>query len=481
MNGNRGNSIVYELCINENQCTFSASIHDALEEARSEKEAILYLLSENLNTLKKLTPECDKLDYTLAVCSGAICGILDIFLVGKPGKSAFENVSDKWFAERTEDFARLYGWDGKGGLSSAIRKLEKTFKIPYDQNGIGDIASSFLDLTPTNHHFKSLAHNPSILGLFFSILNQFTNSSHLVTNGDLVILSDPEGRFELYGNSVPSKLFSAFVNWIGHLISDMSGSSSSKGRGMGIPSPMWAWTNDIIAIKRSLKIPVSEFDKTVNEFALELYTKGYDARFQSTQAIPVFINEMVVRLLYSVRRLVKYFSTYEPAERSFKKCWEVCEPFTNATVKRMLTVAHGTFCMIDTGDALINGFVKGAGSFNVNECFMNLNIVGVGRFAVSLYGEMNRAASSHRIKGDIALLNKEITIVDYYIDGLEILSKAYDDKDLITFTDDFKNSDCYKAAFQKSVELARLRGVPESRIVKNKSEIDKYFMGGKDG
>lgn len=82
-----------------------------------------------------LTPECDKLDYTLAACSGAICGILDIFLVGTPGESGFEKVSDKWFGDCTKTFAKMNGWDGDGGLSSAIKTLEDVFGIPYDRTG----------------------------------------------------------------------------------------------------------------------------------------------------------------------------------------------------------------------------------------------------------------------------------------------------------------------------------------------------------
>ena len=38
-------------------------------------------------------------------------------------------------------------------------------------------------------------------------------------------------------------------------MSDVSGSSGSKGRGMGIPSPLWTWTNDIIAIKHTKITP----------------------------------------------------------------------------------------------------------------------------------------------------------------------------------------------------------------------------------
>jgi hypothetical protein len=118
-------------------------------------------------------------------------------------------------------------------------------------------------LNPTNHHIKSLGHNPTLLGLFCSILDQFTNQSHFVSGGELISLQNADGKFELRGKSVPAKLFCGFVNWFGHLISDISGSAGSKGRGMGIPSPFWAWTNDIIAIKRKLNIPVKGlFQKT---------------------------------------------------------------------------------------------------------------------------------------------------------------------------------------------------------------------------
>jgi len=57
----------------------------------------------------------------------------------------------------------------------------------------------------------------------------------------------------------------------------------------------------------------------------------------------------------------------------------------------MLTVAHGTFCMMDLGDATIRAFITGGGTFNVTEFFLRLNIVGVGRFTISLYDEAKRA------------------------------------------------------------------------------------------
>ena len=466
---------VLRMSVADDGFSFSSYIETALISAETE----IQNLKETIMSVESLKPNCDKLDYALAASSGVLCGIIDIFLVGKPGESPAGDVTDKWFANRTTDFAKLCGWEGKGSdsLSSAISFLEKKFKIPYDQRGAGDAGSIVFDLNPSNHHFKSLGHNPTLLGLFFSILDQFTNQSHFVSGGELISLQDADGKFELRGNSVPAKLFCGFVNWFGHLISDISGSSGSKGRGMGIPSPFWSWTNDIIAIKSKLNIPVSQFDKTINELALSIYKKGYDVRFQTVQLIPVFINEIIVRLVYAIRRLVKYFVTTEKKEHSASAMWKSCEPFSNPSVKRMLTVAHGTFCMMDISDATIRAFITGGATFNVTEFFLRLNIVGVGRFTISLYGEAKRAVVIQKAEFEAQFARKEITIVENYLSGLSLLSDLYDDKDLVDFVEDFKNSDMYIQVFEKSVLLAELRKVSDDKILRTKGDIDLYFGG----
>lgn len=466
---------ILELSIADDGFGFVSSI----ETARIVAENELSNLKETIQSVALLKPQCDKLDYALAAGCGALCGFIDIFLVGKPGESLVGEVTDKWFANRTMDFAKLCGWDkkGKGSLSSAVGFLEKKFKIPYDQRGAGDAASAIFDLNPTNHHFKSLGHNPTLLGLFFSILDQFTNQSHFVSGGELISLQNADDGFELRGNSVPARLFCGFVNWFWHLVSDMSGSSGSKGRGMGIPSPFWAWTNDIIAIKRQLNLPVSKFDNNLNELALRIYKQGYDIRFQTAQAIPVFINETVVRLIYAIRRMVKYFVSARGEIRSAAAMWNACEPFSNPTVKRMLTVAHGIFCLIDLGDAAIRGVVAGGGTFNVVEFFLRLNIIGVGRFTISLYGEAKRAVSIRIAESEAQFARREITIVDNYLNGLSLLSEIYDDKNLVVFVNDLRHSDMYIQAFEKSVKLAELRKVPEKNILRTKADIDSYFKG----
>lgn len=256
------------------------------------------------------------------------------------------------------------------------------------------------------------------------------------------------------------------------------GHSSSKGRGMGIPSPIWSWTNDVIAIKRKIGIPASEFDKTTNELALQIFKEGYDTRFQTAQTIPVFINEMIVRVFYCVRRTIRYFAVTPKDDRSFKTMWKACEPFSNATVKRMLTVAHGTFCLVDIGDATIRGFATGGGYFNAAEFFMRLNIVGVGRFTISLYGEVKRGVKKSDAKENVYFFKREKLIVENYIEGLRCLSEVYDDRLLLTFIDDLKSSDAYIQAFEKSALLAAKRNVPEKDILRTKSDIDNYFCRG---
>ena len=187
------------------------------------------------------------------------------------------------------------------------------------------------------------------------------------------------------------------------------------------------------------------------------------------------LNEAITRLFYAVRRLFAYADSADPSDFSMQAMWEACEPFSNSTVQRMLTVAHGTFCLLDTTDAAIRGAVTGAGTFNVREFVMRLNLVGAGRFAISLYGEGVRAVALQTAGPNAEFARRERTIVEDYLDGLRELGRLYDDRHLVDFTEDFKRSAPYERAFAKSVQLAQLRKVPEERILASKSDIDAYF------
>ncbi|AFI63726.1 hypothetical protein BAAM1489_06120 [Bifidobacterium animalis subsp. animalis MCC 1489] len=470
-----GMIVVLELSDADNEYQFDSHIAAATEKAQLE----LTRLDDIIGASRMLRPECDRLDYALAVSSGVLCSLFDIFLVGAPNDSELQSQTDQWFSSRIQNFARFFGWDGeKGDLASAIKKLEDTFGIPYDQTGQGISGTIVFSLSPMNHHFKSLGHNPTLFGLFFSILDQFTNQSHFVSGGQMIALTEASGSFELRGATVPARLFCGFTNWLGHLFSDMTGSSGSarKGnRGMGIPSPLWTWANDAIATLQTMRIRIPDWLTQFNEFAMNLYLQGYDLRFQAMQAIPVMLNELITRLLYLTRRLVEYYREHAHESLSPQAMWTACEPFTNPSVKRMLTVAHGTFCLFDATDAIIRGATKTPGSFDVQEIAMRLNIVGIGRFAISLYGEGRRAGQLHKVEQQARFASRERIIVEDYLAGLVELGRLYDDRQLIDFTDAFKNSGPYIRAFEKSARLAALRRVPKDQILTTKSDIDSYF------
>ena len=63
---------------------------------------------------------------------------------------------------------------------------------------------------------------------------------------------------------------------------------------------------------------------------------------------------------------------------------------------------------------------------------------------------------------------------------MNYLAEIYDDKELLLFTQEFKESDMYVQAFEKSVLLAKKRNVSGDDLLKDKSDIDSYFLGGNE-
>lgn len=135
-----------EISENNNKLNYTSSIQSALSQAEFEIRNI----DETIESVKSLKPNCDAIDYALAASSGALCGIIDVFLVGKPGASPLGDITDKWFANRTMDFAKVLGWKprGEGELKNAIRWLENEFKIPYDQTSWGKLQNQYSVSTP---------------------------------------------------------------------------------------------------------------------------------------------------------------------------------------------------------------------------------------------------------------------------------------------------------------------------------------------
>ena len=151
--------------------------------------------------------------------------------------------------------------------------------------------------------------------------------------------------------------------------------------------------------------------------------------------------------------------------------WDKCKPYSNPTVKRMLTVAHGTFCLMDVADAAVRAYSSRLVGI---EFLFRLNLPGIGRFSVCLFGEVKDTVNYHIAKHQAEYAQEQKTIVEDYIDGLKVLYVQYDDNDLIDSISHIESLETAKEAFGNAITLAEKRGVPNA--LRTKESIDNYFL-----
>ena len=303
------------------------------------------------------TDKCDKYDYLIAAACGVIGGIVDIFFVGMPGDSKLQVFTDQQVDKIVMRFAKIVAEPDKVAsivdVASAKDILGKMYKVNYDQSTSAS-ASMVFGISPSNHHMKSLAHSPDIIGLFFSILDQFTSQSHFISAGRLISMNTD--TFELKGNSFGAKLFCGVTNWIGHLVSDVAGTGTTKGRGMGLVMPFY----ELLGLCEFGKFDIKGERIMVNDLATKIYENGYDARFGIATSIPLLITELSIKLVWAIRQRIQY-------NKPIKECIPMR---IHSDLRIMLLIGNGTLCIIDGVDAAVE-----SGGNWVN-FFMRLNLVG---------------------------------------------------------------------------------------------------------
>ena len=301
---------------------------------------------------------------------------------------------------------RSYVGCKEGDLESAVKFLEKKFPIPSDGN------------TPEfgggrHHHLRDFAHHPTIVGLIFSLLTQFTFRSYGTdANGIFIIEDVTEASKVFIGNDIPSKIIFGTITWFFHLVSDVAGSNSSAGKsgGTGIPGPLLALAKElsVLPIFKNMKAG----DNSLSVFLSKLFNGNLLARHDESgkiikdsimkfdlrgefgvgielgrQAIPVIANECIVRCFYLIRRLA--VEIREQDIRSFAEmkqiAWGKVKPLNNPTIARMLTISAGVFTTIDVGEAIVT-----------QKYWVSVNYVGVGRFAVAIGEDVSWSLKSQK-------------------------------------------------------------------------------------
>lgn len=364
--------------------------------ARNDLDAVIYDLDKQIELLSS---QADKWDYLVAVASGILCGMLDILWVGDfslENGRAFASDKVDSFVEKT---ANILGFKGDD-LKDAVKFLEEKFPIPSDGN-TRDFGGGL------QHHLRDFAHHPTIVGLIFSLLTQFTGMSYGTdVNGVFKIVPVPDKSKAFIGDDIPDKLFKGTVVWFFHLVSDMAGSSSTAGitGGTGIPGPVLSLAKELSALPifKNMKIGDNKlsvflskvFNGTIfaqhdeNGKIIKDTVIKFDLRGElgavaelGKQAIPVIANDCMVRGFYFIRRFSMALKSLNCSSfgdiRLRDIDWDSVKPFGNPTITRMLTISSAVFSTVDITEAVVS-----------QKYFVAVNYVGIGRFAVAIGTEI---------------------------------------------------------------------------------------------
>ncbi len=356
-----------------------------------------------------LSSQADNLDYVVAIASGIVCGMLDILWVGEFDLACGREIaSDKVdsFVKKTAEILEGEKFDD---VKSAVKALEKRFPIPGDGN-TPDFGGGL------QHHLRDFAHHPTIVGLAFSLLTQFTEKSYGTdANGIFIVIDVPEKSKPFIGKDVPEKILMGTITWFFHIVSDVAGSSSTAGitGGTGIPGPILALAKEISAIPLFKNIKVDE-DMSLSLFLSKLFNGTlmiqrdangqiikesvikFDLRAElgvavelCKQAVPVVANECIVRGFYLIRRLAMEMKEKQISSLSdMKKIdWNYAKPANNPTIARMLTISTGVFTALDIGEAVAT-----------QKYWVSVNYVGVGRFAVAIGSDVTWGLRARDVK-----------------------------------------------------------------------------------
>lgn len=400
-------------------------INNELNELQKCLDANKKTIDEINANIDRLTNHADGLDYIIAVGSGVLAGIVDSLWVGEFSLERGKEWSNEKVNNFVTELAKKMGYKSDE-LKGAIRYLEQ-FGTPSDsvtqQFGGGK-----------QHHLRDFAHHPTLVGLIFSLLTQFTGMAYgTKTSGAFTIVPVEDQSF--IGRNLPEKVTFGLVYWFLHMASDMAGSSSNPGAGTGLPGPILSFLKELSSIPvfnnseavQDLRVNISklfngtllaqrdENGKIIKGPDGKPLIERFDLRTEigvayeiGRQAIPVVISEALVRGFYFLRRL-----TQQLKEKGNIKDieWEKTLPFKNRTIVRMMTIATGTFMAIDLADSAIRAGIKSGGSLPVflTNFVLRINFVGIGRFAIACGSDIKMGLNRNRLRNErINIYNQQI-------------------------------------------------------------------------
>ena len=439
------------------------------EDCRSfDAEKIEHELEKVRLELDRYTNHADKTDYAIAIASGLCAGLLDSLFVGEFSLQK----AHEWGSEKTNQFvekvAKAQGYTGES-KEGAIRYLAdrkdhgdetlKGFHLASDSN-----TSQFGG--GKQHHLRDFAHHASLSGLIFSMLTQFTSKCYGTdTSGSFIVIDVGDDTF--IGRDIPQKFLFGTIYWFFHLVSDMAGSGNPDSEGTGIPGPILSAAKLLSATplfknalnqkgNRELSVFISrlfngtfygerdENNKLVSPLRVDFRTELGVYNQLGKMALPVIMNEMMVRSFYSIRRLTTEITNKDV--RSIGDLdtidWNTVKPAQNRTIDRMLTVATVTFTAADTVDAAVRAAFESGGNYVLfaGSFATRFNFIGAGRAAIAVVKEVSNEQRERQLIREKELLSdlKVLKQLQEYKTSLEQVVSEYLAEDISAFLEGFE-------------------------------------------
>ena len=453
-------------------------------EVPPEAMAALEKRLEELNQeIDRYTNHTDKFQQVMAIGVGLMTAALDISdFKDTTGFANDISLSHKTVNKFIGQYAKDHGFEGER-LKDQIAFLEREFKVDQDNAWKG----ADIGVTAKNHHLADLAHHPTPLGLASAIAIQFLRVGTFVNKDgewhfcfvetkreDIVAVAIPaiitgtlnwlvaiaEEKYEAESEAeIPHaihKLSHAIAstpilmeivkcadNWFGHLVSDMGGSKSTAGEGMGIPGIIMSLLYEMSAMPVFKETGMTAVlnDLYVNQKINLRYELGFSEQFE-LQSFNIAFNEIMVRLFYLMTS-IEYYLIENGSLKGID--WKQVIPIANRSVDRLLAISLMTFNIADTADAAFRAAIESGGNWVVfsGRFVARYNFVGAGRAALAIVKEFSNEKKEAQLihermllmgtKAQIALeqlqifkLELEERLTTYLAEDIEAFIEGFD-------------------------------------------------------
>lgn len=225
-------------------------------------------------------------------------------------------------------------------------------------------------------------------------------------------------RQVMHASSMMADIVKAVDKWQKHLPGDIKGWQEKKHEDMGIDAMFFSLLT-VLATSPTLK--GTRLASVVEKYR-KAERKGITAiplaQALAQQAVPVLLNEALVRAAYFTTRLARELAAHEDVNDIE---WENVMPFGNRAIDRMLTIASMTFTTADIADATVHAIIESEGNGVLfGAAFVKrANVVGIGRAAVAVY----RDVSADR--EEVALLEERRLLMEARTERITAQLEAY--------------------------------------------------------